>query len=345
MFGIDHQNINEVLYKKIQDILERDEIELFNEKSKTVNFSYEIDAVLKKKISDRDVPECAICISNIEDPHDICVFENCKHMFCVECSYELQKRNHIVPCPICRTITSRNDIVPFTESKHKSNVNVPRTWIKERSQKWAKIEKSLAVDFYHHNKLRAKISRKYLICNRIYKGEKCNVPNCPFAHSLNDWSPRSCPLGSMCKRVEKTLSTCYKNTCPTDSKVDHHGVKNIKKYLSSWDKLTKVHNSDELHMCPFIHRKESKQSLQTRIEVEFPISVISYAPTETIMKELKPFSSENAWNVNINPDKFNENDELQTGNVVLDNREEVENERIYLRGGGVVYRLYSSIVF
>jgi len=297
-----HQNIKDVLFKKIQDVFEREEIISFNEKSKTIDFSYVRKVSTRKTVDDAYVPECAICISDMLDPHDICVFENCKHMFCVECSYELQKRNRIVKCPMCRTITNRNDVVPFTESKHKSNVNVPRTWIKERSRKWCKIEKSLAVDFYHRGKLHAKISRKYLVCHHVYKSETCNVVNCPFAHKLNEWTPRSCPLGSMCKRVEKTPDTSmsYKNTHPKDSKVYHIGVENIEKYLSSWDRLTKVHNSQELHTCPFVHRRESKECLQTRYGVKFPIlntPDISHTPTETIVKELKPFSSEIAWNV------------------------------------------------
>ena len=80
-----YQNIKDVLEKKMEDVFEREELELFNNKCKTIEHSYTMKKVVKTVVCDIHLPECAICISDIENPHDVCVFENCKHMFCLDC--------------------------------------------------------------------------------------------------------------------------------------------------------------------------------------------------------------------------------------------------------------------
>jgi SNF2 family DNA or RNA helicase len=73
-------------------------------------------AVIEASASEvtEDVNECAVCL----DPlllENCNIFRICKHVLCKPCTGQLFNGKKSVPCPLCRTIVAKSDVVSYAE--------------------------------------------------------------------------------------------------------------------------------------------------------------------------------------------------------------------------------------
>lgn len=93
------------------DILDiQDEIYLFDK--------YIQKILIADHFSEKRVFDCCICLEKIQE-EKIIYLKNCKHEFCLKCINKvLYRKNKKTPCPLCRILFTKNDIIKPIDKKN-----------------------------------------------------------------------------------------------------------------------------------------------------------------------------------------------------------------------------------
>jgi len=72
--------------------------------------SAEFAGTIEERSEEVSSSECAICMENIFED-EATIFKACMHIFCIQCTDKLFLSKTAVPCPMCRTVLKKTDVV------------------------------------------------------------------------------------------------------------------------------------------------------------------------------------------------------------------------------------------